>query len=73
MAMNVPVRNIDVAEGETPSPAVIAARIDLGCGDYHEACCPVILYMADEGLFDEPPACNCGGPAMAKAYAEGGS
>lgn len=72
MATGKPVRSIDVSPVETPSPEVIAARIDLGCASYHELCCPFAMYAADESMFDGMPACTCGGPAMAMAYAEGG-
>lgn len=64
------VRNIAVPEGERPSPAVIAARIDLGAAEYHEHCCPWLMWTADESLFTSEPSCECGGPEMAKAYAD---
>jgi hypothetical protein len=64
------VTDIRIPDGEKPSPEAIAARIDLGCACYHEANCPFMLFMVDDDLFDETPACECGGEEMAKAYAE---
>lgn len=63
------VTSMAVPDGDTPSPELIAARIDLGCACYHEINCPFMLYAADHSLFSEAPACDCGGEAMAKAYA----
>jgi hypothetical protein len=67
------VHSIDVPDGDTPSPEQIAARIDLGCACYHEINCPFMLYIADDSLFSEQPACTCGGEEMAKAYAQSGT
>lgn len=64
------VDTISVPEGEAPSAAVIAARIDLGAAEYHEHCCPWLMWSHDASLFTEMPDCDCGGPAMAAVYVE---
>lgn len=64
------VRNINVPEGEIPSPEVIAARINTGSAEYHELCCSWLMWESDESLFDDEPPCDCGGPEMARAYAD---
>lgn len=58
-----------MAAPETP-PSVeeIARRIDLGTAEYHETICTWRLWSEDESLFHGMPACDCGGPEMARAY-----
>lgn len=65
-----PVTTLDIPDGERPDPAVIAARIDVGSAEYHDTCCPWMLYAADASLFDVMPSCSCGGGEMAKWYVE---
>lgn len=51
-----------------PSVEEMATRIDMGNAEYHENCCPWMLWTADESLFTSMPRCECSGPEMARAY-----
>lgn len=57
-----------VPDDAAPSADVIDARHELGSGEYHEHCCPWVLWADDKRLFTAMPDCDCGGPGMAKAY-----
>lgn len=63
---NVPVGRVDAPQA--PSADEIASRIDMGTAEYHENCCPFLLWESDSSLFTSMPACECGGPEMARAY-----
>lgn len=61
---------LHVADGERPTAEQIAARIDLEAASYHELCCKWSMWANDKSLYDDMPACDCGGPEMAKAYVQ---
>lgn len=56
------------ADDERPDPEGIAARIDLGDAEYHEHCCPWLMWSNDPSTFTSMPDCDCGGAEMAKGY-----